>query len=99
MINLVRVAHVSKLYTKTILASENISLHEHVLVSVSHTIYLHGICCQFLLTSYWIPHWLLFDVLYLFLFLYVHSYFCTGEVRIKVRSCEAYQQVVAYYVL
>ena len=25
--------------------------------------------------------------------------FCTGEVRIQVRSCEAYQQRLAYYVL
>ena len=46
-----------------------------MLVSVSHTIYVHLICCQFLLISYWIPHWLLFDVLYTFLFLYVHSCF------------------------
>ena len=51
-----------------------LQLHEHIMVSISHTIYLHGIWCQFLLISYWIPHWLLFDVLYTFLFLYFHSY-------------------------
>ena len=100
MINLVRVAHASILYTETILASENIwhSMNTYWLVLV-----ILSICMAFAVNSCLqvigslIGYCLMFCAhSYSYIFILI---LCTGEVRIKVRSCEAYQQVVAYYVL
>ena len=100
LINLVRVAHVIILYTERILASENFchSMNTYWLVLVILSIYMAFVvnsCLQVIGSL--IGYCLMFCThSYSYIFILI---LCTGEVRIQGRSCEAYQQRVAYYVL